>query len=465
MWRSLRQRSIQRQLLLFVALGTPLVWLAALGVSLYGGNKEINELFDTQQVRFAELVSSVLATDGNVVPSAGPRERGTAHLKDAAELEDFAVAVWNQSGALRFSEQNGVDLPFRPGFSGFADLSLGDAWRVYYLNVPDADAIVAVGQRSYERAELLGDILLAQLLPWMAMLVLLVAVLSIGIRQALAPAVALARDIEVRPSGDLRAIPTRELPNELVPLVGAINRLFGRISEAIEHERRFTADAAHELRTPLAATRAQWEVMERTKDPEQRAAASRHVTSGLMRMSGLVTQLLALARLDAVEAASFERQIDWEVLIEQAVRESLPLANERAIEFAIEWPVRRPLPLMGNPELIVSALRNLIDNAVRYAPVGSTITIVCDTDHISVHDEGPGVPDSVLPKLGQRFFRHAGQQTVGSGLGLSIVRRIAHLHSLRLHLSNREGGGFTASLGRGTSTPVALAPGSERAAA
>lgn len=454
--------SLQRRLLLIVALGTPLVWLVALGVSLYGGDQEINELFDTQQVRLAQLVGSIVSAsgDGVAVPSLRLVDPG-----GSAELEDIAIAVWSRSGAPRWVEQTGIDMPFRPGFSGFTDLAEGGGWRLYYLEVPQADAVVAVGQRSHERAELLRDILLAQLAPWMAMLVLLIIVLSAGIRRVMTPVVSLARAIENRRSDDLRPLPTTDLPAELLPLAIALNRLLVRIVEAMEHERRFTADAAHELRTPLAATRAQWEVACRATDPQARAAAARHVDAGLMRMSGLVSQLLALARIDSVDAAAFQCPIDWTQVVEQAVRDTLPLADERGIEIAVEWLDEKPLPLVGQPELVASALRNLVDNAVRYAPVGSVVTVRCASDRVGVHDQGPGVPDDVLARLGERFFRHAGQQTLGSGLGLSIVGRIAQLHSLSLVLQNEPGGGFSAWLGRGQMPPGRMPPGQGVAAA
>ncbi len=465
--------SLQRRLLLIVLVGAPVVWLLALGFSLWRAQHEINELFDTQQVRLAQQVYAVLPAYaaapersssagvapsmpvGPLAPAAPPVPPGPA--AGGTELEDLSIAAWDTSGRLLLSDREGIALPFRTDVVGFTNVGdPGVAWRVYYLNPASSSAIVAVGQRLGERDELIRDLLLGQLAPWLLMLLLLLLVLSFGVRKALAPVVTLARDIETRPSTDLRPLSLRHLPTELMPLVAAINRLFVRITESVEHDRRFTADAAHELRTPLAATRAQWEVASAAADPALRRQASSNVNQGLDRMSGLVSQLLALARLDSVSSASFERKIDWNDVVTRALSDVLALADERSIEIDVQWEAEpeATLPLVGSSELITAAIRNLADNAVRYAPAGSRVSIRCNTDAVTVLDTGPGVPEAMLPRLGDRFFRGGGQETLGSGLGLSIVGRIARLHGLALTLGNRPGGGFSASLSRAVRTSL-----------
>ena len=448
--------SLQRKLLLIVAIGTPVAWLAALAVGLYGSSKEVNELFDTQQVRVAQLIHSILRVSVDTGDALLPSALAGRKFGGSAELEDVAVAVWRRDGRPRLSEQTDVELPFRSGPSGFEDRNLGEDWRIFYLDAPDIDSVVAVGQRLYERTELLRDLLLAQLLPWLAMLALLLAVLFIGVRRTLAPVIHLASEIESRPSSDLRPLEVAGLPTELAPLGSAINRLFDRVVEAMEHDRRFTADAAHELRTPIAAIQAQWDVLRQSTDARQREAAAGQVSRGLERLSGLVSQLLALARLDAVAASSFGISVDWAEVTAAAIQATLPLADERNIDIGLEWRTSDPLPLLGNADLVGAALRNLVDNAVRYAPQASRVTLILDSNHVSVCDDGAGVAEAWLPRLGDRFFRGGGQQTQGSGLGLSIAGRIAQMHALVLVCENRAGGGFTASLQRRGASDASL---------
>lgn len=460
--------SLQRRLLLIVLVGAPVVWLLALGIGLWSAQKEINELFDTEQVRLAQQVATLLKArplageGGQQAPEPVPPGSASGVQADSgaqadfgqlgdAEPGDMSVAAWDAAGRLVFGGDDGPGLPYLAGAAGFVEVGgAEDRWRAYYQALPDGGGAVAVGQRMKERDELVQGLMLGQAAPWLLMLALLLPVLYIGVRRTMAPIVRLAHGIESRPSSDLRPLPATDLPSELRPLVEALNRLFGRIAESIEHDRRFTADAAHELRTPLAATRAQWEVASASSNPLQRAEASANVGQGLERMSQLVSQLLALSRLDSVRMASFEQKIDWRSLIGQTVPDVLALADQRAVEIGVQWQADAAsvLPVVGNPQLVAAALRNLLDNAVRYGAEASQVAIVCGTDAVSVIDQGPGVPPELLSRLGDRFFRAAGQHTSGSGLGLSIAARVARLHGLGLTLANRPDGGFCATLRR-----------------
>lgn len=468
--------SLRRRVLLVVLIGTPIVWALALVVSLQGAAREIHELFDTQQVRLARTVATLLTTlDASGTETGGPGPSSSAPgvpirpaggVKETPtggpiEFDDFALVVWDRHGRLQVDEQDNVQLPW-PGDAGagsaqllgdgFRDFTHQDAqWRAYYLRVPQTGHVIGVGQNLHERTELERDLLIGQALPWLLMLAALLIVLSIAIRRAMAPVEQLAADIESRPSSDLSALETSNLPRELLPLVLALNRLFIRVEDSIERDRRFTADAAHELRTPLAATRAQWDVATGATDPARRREAAANVTRGLARMSVLVSQLLALAHVDAVDGAVFDQPIDWSRTVEQALEPVLALADARQIELGVDWQVepQNVLPVVGHADLLVAALRNLVDNAVRYAPAHSRVTVVCGVDRVLVDDEGQGLPAALLPRLGERFFRAGGQETDGSGLGLSIVARIAALHALRPVYENRPQGGFRAGLARG----------------
>ena len=203
-------------------------------------------------------------------------------------------------------------------------------------------------------------------------------------------------------------------------------------------ERRFTSDAAHELRSPLAALRIQTEVAQLAGDDAHlREQALENLTKGIDRATQLIEQLLTLSRLDNLKELENLQEIHWEQLIPSLMGELYFHAEKHQITLAFE-PVAAPPVKMGQPLLLALMLRNLIDNAIRYCPAGSQVKVRLEKNKILVEDNGVGVDEADLAKLGQRFYRPAGQNEKGSGLGLSIVRRIAELHHYQLHLYNRK---------------------------
>ena len=194
---------------------------------------------------------------------------------------------------------DGAQLIRRAEASGFIDDQVGsDRWRVYYLPSAGGEWLVATGQKSYERDEVVYSLTLSQLLPWLVVLPLLLLAMTWAVRRALAPVLELSDELRARAAEDLRPLSDELAPHELKPLVGAMNGLFTRIDATLARERRFTADAAHELRTPLAVLRAQWDVVRGASDSASRAVAERKLSTGMDRMDRLVTQLLALAGVE-----------------------------------------------------------------------------------------------------------------------------------------------------------------------
>lgn len=437
--------SLQRRLMLYLLLAAPLVWLMAVAVSVNRAQHDVNELFDTELIRLARQVQVVLGQGtGNGKPAAAVRD--TASIGEA-DLGDFAVAVWDAQGQLYLADREGGELPRRADATGFVTEQLhGEPWRVYYLPSPGGEWLVAAGQKAYERDELVYDLTISQVLPWLLVLPLLLGALAWAVRRALAPVVAIAGDLEAREASNLKPLPMHGAPAELTPLLHAINAQFGRVDALLTRERRFTADAAHEMRTPLAVLRAQWDVVRRARDEPERGEAQARFSAGLDRMDRLVTQMLALSRVESrtsrADAAAGEREVDWPAVVEQAMSECLPLAERRRIEFACEWPSepREALPLLGDAELLAVMLRNLLDNAARYAPPGTLVTVRFSRDRLEVENAGAALPAAELERLGERFRRSSGQQESGSGLGISIVERIAALHGLAVRFGPREDG-------------------------
>nr|WP_236589147.1 ATP-binding protein [Ramlibacter aurantiacus] len=431
--------------MLYLAVCAPLVWALAFAFSLDRTRHEVDELFDTELIRLARQLQASVASPS--VAQAPPPVRPSRDA-GSADLRDLAVAVWDAQGRLLANDREGAQLRRLPAASGFVEDTIGgERWRVYYLQAADSSRQVAAGQKAAERDEVVSGLVLSQLVPWLLMLPVLLAAMAWGVRRALSPLNTLSRQLAQRRADDLAPLPARSVPAELRPLVTAMDGLFSRISELLARERRFTADAAHELRTPIAFLRMQWDVLRQLQGP-QRQLAEAKFEGGLDRLERLVTQLLTLSRADAADAARLTTEVDWRAAVEQVVNDVLPLLRRRRIELACEWPPadRPALPLLGDTEWVAALLRNLVDNAARYAPQGSTVTLRMQRGSIEVENEAPGAAPETLSQLGARFTRPAGQQESGSGLGVSIARRIAEVHGLALEYDSEAPGRVRAVL-------------------
>jgi two-component system sensor histidine kinase QseC len=451
--------TVRRRLLLLLLAGAPLVWLLTLALTVVIVRHEVAELFDTQQVRVAQQVLVLLPADpaqlGDTVPALAARRAQDHAVHGEAELRSLAIAVTTTDGRLLLTDREGLQLP-RAEVSGFTDARIdGAAWRVFTLLSTDGRWRVAVGQTQEERNEVLWGLLASQALPGLLALPLLLAAMAWAVQRALQPLDALSRDLQQRSATDLQPVDEGAAPGELRPLLAAMNALLGRIEQTLAQERRLTADAAHELRTPLAALRAQWEAAQVAIDPAARARAQQQVGAGIERLSHLVDQLLQLARAEGEDAGRVGAlaPVDWPRVVQAALSDCLPLIDASHSEVEVDWPGHgvAPLPLSGSEPLMATLLRNLIDNALRYAPPRSTVRVRFTDAALSVEDSGPGLRPDALARLGDRFYRLPGQAQAGSGLGISIVRRIAELHGLKVEFANRpaaEGGGLRVTLRR-----------------
>jgi two-component system sensor histidine kinase QseC len=447
--------TLRRRLLLLLLAAAPLLWLLTLALTVLIGRREVNELFDTQQVRLAQQVLVMLPNDPAQLAGSSARLPLFAGSHGEAELREMAIAVSSRDGRLLMTDREGVQLP-RQTDPGFADISIdGQAWRVYTLASSDGQWRVAVGQTVGERDEVMWDLLATQALPGMLALPALLAAIAWAVKRALRPLEALRADLQGRSASTLQPIDVGSAPGELQPLLASMNALLARVESALEHERRLTADAAHELRTPLAALRAQWEAAQLTADPALRSQAQQQIGAGIERLTHLVHQLLQLARAegtDAVQVAAMS-PINWTRVVQSALSDCLPLLDATGSDVEVEWPAHgiSPLPLNGSEPLMTTLLRNLLDNALRYGPRRSTVRLRFGADSLSIEDQGPGLSEAALRRLGDRFYRPPGQDSPGSGLGVSIVQRIADLHHLSIQVANRpasEGGGLRVELRR-----------------
>lgn len=288
------------------------------------------------------------------------------------------------------------------------------------------------------------DIVTSQLTPWMIALPLMFVLLIVLLSRELAPLKKLARTLRLRAPDSAESLSVEKIPSEVRPLVEALNQLFQRTHDAMLRERRFTSDAAHELRSPLAALKVQTDVAQLSMDDaEGREKALAQLHQGIDRATRLVDQLLTLSRLDSLAQLDDVQPVAIDDLLQSAVMEMYHHAQQSAIELRLHLNASH-IVHTGQPLLLSLLVRNLLDNAVRYSPRGSQVDITLNAREFRVRDNGSGISPQALARIGERFYRPPGQDAPGSGLGLSIVRRIASLHGMQVDFANARDGGFEA---------------------
>ena len=445
--------TLKRRILIWLSMIAPLIWLVAIVAAWFTSRHEIDELFDTQQVKLAQQVLATLSGTGfpDAVPQTSRALVESQARQGNADPADMAIGAWTLTGRRLTPLDPGVDLPFDRSRAGFATpLLAGRDWRVYTLIDEEQDRVVAVGVRAAERREVLYKLVLSNLLPWLLSLPLLLFAIALVLERELRPLRDLANEVAARGANDLQPLANTALPADIAPLVASTNQLFARIGVAIEHERRLTADAAHELRTPIAGLRAQWDAFCLAANDADRARAATQIGAGLDRLSRLVSQLLSLSALEVDGLRRSFVPVQWSRVLANAIDDVLPIIENKKADLSVDWPADgvAALPLEGDEALLGMMLRNLLDNAVRHGPDGAKLVVRFSAGSVSVIDEGPGLPAEVLARVGERFVRPPGQKSAGSGIGLSIVMRIAQLHRLAIEFEPGDGGGLVVRIAR-----------------
>ena len=332
------------------------------------------------------------------------------------------------------------DLPksFREGLS--LAVTAEGLWRVF-THVTE-EGIVQVGQPIATRDELARDLLLRVVIPMLLLIPLLAAFIAWALRRGLVPLEETSRRVRERDAQRLDPLPTDDVPQELLPLITQINALLHRLDLSLDSERRFLADAAHELRSPVAALALQVQLARTANSEEARDAALRELESGINRARRLVQQLLAFARLEpGVRAEPFAR-IDLAQLARDIVGEASARAEELGVDLGAE--AQDGANVTGSEADLRSLIENLVDNALRYSPRDSRVTVCVQrrgpTVALLVVDAGPGIPPAERERVFERFHRIAGDTTPGSGLGLAIVRAIVERHHASIELAEAKPG-------------------------
>ncbi|BBF05339.1 sensor protein QseC [Haemophilus influenzae] len=427
------------RLISVLSLTALLVWLSSTLVAWWQVRHDVNKVFDAQQVLFAERLANSDLSAILLESSTKLDKNSQSALKKSYDDDALAFAIFSQTGKLLFSDgRNGKRFIFnnKMGFHNANIYDDDDKWRIFWRMAANGELFIAVGQELDYREDLIEEMIFGQMWIWFASLPILIIVLGWLIHKELRPIKRLSQEVQRRKSGDVSLLNTEGLPVEILPLVKNLNQFFDRTSAMLQRERRFTSDAAHELRSPLAALRIQTEVAQLANDDASlREQALTHLTQGIDRASQLIEQLLTLSRLDNLQALETLQPLDWEAIVQSLISERYFVAEKRKITLVFEKE-SEPKQKQGQSILVSLMLRNLLDNAIKYCPEETTVSVKIASSQIIIEDNGGGVEPEDLKKLGQRFYRPAGQNEKGSGLGLSIVMRIAELHEFKVRLEN-----------------------------
>lgn len=293
--------------------------------------------------------------------------------------------------------------------------------------------LVQVAETLDKRARLANEIIKGVILPQFVILPLAVLLVWFGLSRGLAPLTAIQQRIRARKPGDTSPIDEQAAPQEITPLVASFNELLEQLDQSVQTQKRFIADAAHQMKTPLAGLRMQAELAQREQSPEELRRSLAQIAGSSERTAHLVTQLLSLARMENFAGAGKLAPMDLAELAREIVKDWLPRAWARRIDLGLDAP-DAPVMVMGNRLMLTEMLNNLIDNAIRYTPPAghATVRVVGDEPAapagIEVEDTGPGIPASERDRVMERFYRVLGTSAEGSGLGLAIVREIVQQH-------------------------------------
>lgn len=475
--------SLKRRLLVMLISGILLVWLVVLVLVYRAAQHEVEEVFDADMSRSARIMQSLLiheveeeqemvenvraisaelnALEGHEMPRLkeilreymGGQSKERLDLVAAAQQAGqryqagLAFVARYGDGTVMVRDSTAPDLPALE--DGYANITLADTqWRIYTLTETQTGFVVQVGEKQGFRAELVGYITRNTLMPALVALPILALMISVIVGRALTPLESVARDVSKRAPHALEPIDAKGAPQEVRTLIQALNDLFGRVASTMRRERQFTADAAHELRTPLAALKTHLQVARNRSAESATRQSLDQALQGVDRATHSVEQLLLLARADAQQAkALVDAQVDLRALVSESVSAMSQQAIDRDIDLGVGELAQTAV--RGDPTSLQVMLRNLVDNAVRYTQPGGTVTVSAGQDAmgawLEVADNGPGVPPEERSTIFNRFHRGAAEQandTTGSGLGLSIVQRITQLHGATIELGDGLQGGL-----------------------
>jgi len=331
------------------------------------------------------------------------------------------------------------------------DVMQGQEVRVAYtwikVDVPGArPMLVQVAETLEKRKTLATEIVKGVMVPQFITLPLAVLLVWLALVRGIKPLAQLEKRIRARKPNDISPLDDTDVPEEVAPLVSSVNDLLSRLKVSLTTQRRFLADAAHQLKTPLAGLRMQADLAQRETDAEELKKSLKHIGQASIRATHTVNQLLALARAETTGRSLAKQTVDMVLIASEVMADSVPRALEKKIDLGYDGPAvgEQNTTLEGNPTLLKEMVRNLLDNAIAYTPENGRVTLRLLTDRFSgvlvllVEDSGPGIPESERELVLQPFYRALGTNVDGSGLGLAIVLEIANQHDAAISIEDAE---------------------------
>ena len=423
--------SIRKRLLLLLLILIGSVWSVVTWQVYVDTQHEVEELFDANLAQNSKVLLTLIK---NKVTEYKELDE---HLYGHKYEHKLAFLIRSNTGKILL---HSASAPLFPIFksNSYHDYKDGRRlWRVFTLQTKDI--LIQTGERYYIRNELIEEIMSSTLGSLLIALPLLALLIWLSVGNSFKSLQQITNEIATRNPNQLQTLQIHKIPLEIKPLIDALNSLFIRLSQAFENERRFTADAAHELRTPLAGLKIQAQIALRSTDTQELQQALQQINTSVDRTTHLIEQLLILARMDATQKIP-TASIDMYTLISQLVIDLTPQALKKNIDLGLEHSARYNI-VTSNQEHLYLLYRNLLDNAICYTPQDGRITVNLQNSEpnrltITIIDTGCGIPSDKQQQVFERFYRGEQQNILGSGLGLSIVQKIAELYRIEIQLKN-----------------------------
>ncbi len=433
-------KSIRHRIYLTIICGVVAINLLTIVFSYLHTQEELEELFDAEQAQLARLLESLITKHFSL-------DHDTRYTTNVPVLDEIdkqlalghryekklAFQVWDSEGNLRMMSKNAPLYPLTAKTPGYSVINYqGTRWHIFTLYVARSDIWIHTAQRADVRQELIDYLVLAQVWPVVLISLVIAALVVLLVRSGLKPLQNLSDALSECDVNQLDPLPDTRI-NELQPIQQSLNLLIRQVRDSILREKSFSADAAHELRTPLAAMRVHAQNLELDSDlSEQNKNSLKKIILSIDRMAHTVEQLLQLNKLENQQAYLLNESVDLQQIAIEVIA-GLPPNVISGYQFELK---SEPLKIVGNSGLIAVLLRNLVENAYKYSPENSNIDIQVYQHKqevvLDVSDSGAGLTEQQKQDVTKRFYRVTGSVQFGAGLGLSIVNRIVNLHKAEL---------------------------------
>ena len=429
--------SLRIHLLRLISIPIILAGLVIGGLALAFTYQEIDEVYDAQLAQSAKLLLQLtqdqLEDKRKHGVTLGMEKPDFSHLYE----KKISFRIWAKETLVTESASAGI-FGDKPASLGFSTHNIGDnSWRFFVTPDDDSDLLIEVAENKDIRTELIQQILSSLFIPALIFLPVILGFVWLGTSRSLKPVISLSQQVNRRGAQDLTPLGTNDISREILPFIDALNRMLLRLDRTLQHEREFTDNAAHELRTPLAAMKTQTQVLlkKAAHMPECKEELG-NLLASIDRASRLVDQLLVFARLQNMNDAM--EQVDLSAQVEDILRDMFHMLDER--QQRLDVHVEQGLKLRGSPSALGILIRNLVDNASKYSPPNGHIAVRAGRKNgniiLTVSDEGPGIPEVLHEKVFDRFYRINKGQGTGSGLGLAMVKWIADMHQAGISMEN-----------------------------